>query len=47
MKTHENMAFSLGLWAVGRSVGVKRRLATTKPNEINGLVHKSYGTALD
>jgi len=46
MKNRENMPFLLGLWAVGRGVRVKRRLATTKPNEINGFVHKSYRTAL-
>jgi len=46
MKSSENMAFSVGLWAVGRSVGAKPRLTTTKPNKISGFVHKFYGTAL-
>ena len=46
MKTSENMAFPLGLWAVGWSVGVKPRLAAMKPNKINGFVHESCGTAL-
>lgn len=43
MKTTGNMAFSLALRAMGRTVGVKLRLAVTQPNEINGFVHESYG----
>lgn len=46
MKTTENMAFSLPLWAMGRGVGVKLRLDAIKPNGINGFVHKSYGTTV-
>ena len=47
MKTTENMAFSSPLSAMGRSVGVEPRLDATKPNEINGIVHKSYGMAVN
>ena len=46
MKTTENMAFSPPLSAMGRSVAAKGRLAATKPNEINGFVHESYGTTV-
>jgi hypothetical protein len=47
MKTNENQGFLTTPDTMGRSVPVKTPVRFKIVNEINGLVHISYGTALD
>jgi hypothetical protein len=47
MKTNENQGFLTTPDTMGRSVPVKTPVRFKIVNEINGLVHISYGTALN